>query len=60
MGTGILVGRIAIGIEVVFSRAYGQPFVCLSLSCKQLLEGRPSLLWAWHLGGVAYVLAEGG
>lgn len=46
MGTGILMGRIAIGIEVVFSMAYGQRFVCLSLSCKQSLEGRASLLWA--------------
>lgn len=32
MGTGILVGRIAIGIKAAFCIAYGELFVCLSLS----------------------------
>lgn len=40
MGTGILVGRIAVGIKAAFCTAYGKLFVCLSLSC-QLSAWRP-------------------
>lgn len=59
MGTGILVGRIAVGIKAAFCILYGKLFVCLSLS-YQLTSLRPglSLLWTWHQG-VVYALAEG-
>ena len=42
METRILVGRIAMGIEIVFSIVYRKPFMCLSLPfCKlnSLREG---------------------